>query len=44
MTLNEIYETGLKDSELAQLLRENGWSIIDLSNWIEFAKVMGYIK
>lgn len=44
MTLKEIYETGLKDAELAKLLRDNGWSMIDLFNWIDFARAMGYIK
>ena len=44
MTLKEIYETGLKDAELAKLLRDNGWSMIDLFNWIDFARAMRYIN
>lgn len=44
MTLAEIYATGLKDKELAMLLKANGWSMIDLFHWIDFAKSMGYIK
>lgn len=44
MTLREIYETGAKNGELAKLLRDNGWSMIDLFNWIDFAKSQGYIK
>lgn len=31
MTLSEIYATGLKNKELAMLLKENGYSLIDFS-------------
>lgn len=44
MMLSEIYATGAKDEKLAKLLRENGWSMIDFFNWINFARAMGYIK
>jgi hypothetical protein len=44
MTLSEIYATGAKNEELAKLLRDNGWSMIDLFNWMDFAKAMGYIE
>lgn len=43
MTLREIYETGLKDKELATLLYENGWTIIDFLNWIEFQRANGNV-
>lgn len=44
MALSEIYATGAKNEELAKLLRDNGWSMIDLFNWMDFAKAMGYIE
>lgn len=44
MTLSQIYATGVKDAELAKMLEENGYSMVDFSNWKEFAKAMGYIK
>ena len=44
MTLKEIYETGLKNKELGKLLKDNGWGMLDLLNWVAFAKVNGQIK
>lgn len=44
MTLKEIYETGLKNKELVELLRDNGWGMLDLLNWVAFAKANGQIK
>ena len=44
MTLKEIYETDLKNKELVELLRDNGWGMLDLLNWVAFAKANGQIK
>ena len=44
MTLKEIYETGLKNKELVELLRNNSWGMLDLLNWVAFAKANGQIK
>ena len=35
-TLKEIEQMGLKDVELARELSENGYTMIDYSNYVEF--------
>lgn len=37
-TLKEIKEMNLKDRELSKVLTENGWSMLDYLNYIEFTK------
>lgn len=35
-TLKEIKEMNLKDKELAKVLTENGWSMLDYMNYLLF--------
>ena len=39
-----IVMVGLKNKELVELLRDNGWGMLDLLNWVAFAKANGQIK
>ena len=41
MTLMQIWKLGLKDVELAKVLKDNGWSMIDYMYFVEFQKGQG---